>query len=293
LLQYVEVENSTINYNTKSGVRLANYAENGAYVAGAPCSAGCAEMAIYALMSGDTINGNHGAGISIENYANNFGAIRNLYSGYPTMVLAGVTADSNATSGLVAETIAKGHSYAYTYISASGSNFDHNTTFGLIEVTSAYSGSTVVDKNMLYAVKADYNGQSGIWTGDYALGGSSGITAANTLSGVVADHNGGYGLSLSASATGSVSHAYQSNTVRNGEFYDNGISGLALYAAGVGQAQHSKIYASNFNGNAKYALYGRAGFGGYQSIGYQTYGNMLNAGSTKFVSVAGATQVVR
>jgi len=293
LTQYVQIINSTIDYNTKSGVRLARYAENGSYVAGALCSSGCAEIATFTYLVGDTVNGNHAAGINIENYANNFGTIHNLYAGLQTVILSGTTVDANGTEGFISETVAKGNSSVYSYVTAASSNFDHNTGFGFLSESVAYSGSSIVERNVLYAVKAHYNGQSGIWLSGYALGGSSSITATNTLSGAVADHNGGYGLSLSASATGSVSHAYQSNTVRNGEFYDNAISGLALYASGAGQTQHNKIYASNFNGNAKYALYGRAGFGAYQFIGYQTYGNALNGGATKFVTIAGGTQVVR
>jgi len=301
--QYITATGSTFDYNAKAGIRLSRIAENGVYVSGYPCGSvqnpggGCAFVRQTFSMSGGSASYNGAAGINISNYANNFGAIyaaggRPKYR--PTVEVYAATVNGNGTIGLVSETIAKNHSYVYSYVAAVNSSFDHNKTFGFIAQSAGYAGASIVDRNLFYTYKAktsaSYDGRYGIVIGEYA-GSGAGITETNLLYGVTASHNTLGGISLNASTTDGLSHVTQSNEVIGSQLYGNGQDGVSLYASGAGARQSSELVANSFQSNGRFAIYGAARTGAYQLISYKNYGNMLNGGGTEFVNFGG-TQIV-
>ena len=303
--QHFTVTGSYFEYNGLSGIRLKNTAENGVYVSGFPCTAvqgltgGCAFVRETFDVTGGSASNNGGAGINVSNYANNFGAIYTVSgrpAGTPTVFLYGVTVNGNGTEGLVSETIVKNHSYDYSYIAAIDTTFDHNRGLGFLVQTSGYANSSIVDRNLLYTLKTgtstSYNGSYGAFIADYAVT-SSTIIGVNTLVGVAANLNGLGGVSLTTNTFDGASQTYQANLVANSRFSNNVGNGLYLGVSGIAASQHSKLYANVFNANGRNAIYGAARNGGYQFVGYQTYGNVLNGGATKFVTTAGGTQVIK
>ena len=254
--QHFTISNSTFDNDGRNGATFEAHAHDGVYLTGFGCGqvqgldGGCAFVRQTVSITGSDFSHNTSDGIYAYAHANNYGAVYND-SGRPnyttTMLIEGSTLDHNGGDGLHIKTYATNDSYIYSYAAAVNSHFDHNALNGIEVTSSAYSGSAIVQKTVLYGIggaaysTADHNSGGGVFVDSSVKGGA--ITQQIAVIGSDVSYNGTNGISVAANATN------PSGASTPGYVVDPTVSALSqyLYVAG-----------SNVSGNAGYGISVRA-----------------------------------
>ena len=183
--QHFTIGYSTFDHNGLDGATFKNYAHDGAYYPGYPCTTaqgltgGCAFVreTVQIVASDFSHNGNDG--IYVFSHAANYGAVYDASGrpSSPTLLTEYVTADNNGGDGLHLENGAVNNSYVFSYAVLLGSHFDNNAVDGIYVHSQADAGSTIVQGTILYSLPgspttADGNGGTGVHIVSTATGGT-------------------------------------------------------------------------------------------------------------------------
>ena len=283
--QHFTISGSSFDNNGRNGVRFEAYAHDGAYLSGFGCGhvqgldGGCAFVRQTVSILGSDISYNTSDGIYVYAHAARYGAVYNS-SGRPaytpTLLIENSTITYNGGDGLHIVNRANDNSYVYSYAVAVNSHFDHNAGNGVSVVSSALTGSAIVQKTVLYGLggpstsSADDNGGYGVLVSSATAGGA--ITQNVGIYGTDVSYNGSGGLLVRAAANpapGGTAYGYVvdptvSAISQNVRFiYSTALGNDGYGVAVTGRASGSTAAISQYLGVVGSAIIGNSGDGVY------------------------------
>ncbi len=268
--QHFTISGSTFDNNGRNGATFEAYAHDGVYLTGFGCgkvqglSGGCAFVRQTVSITGSDFSHNASDGVYAYAHANNSGAVYNdsgrpAYT--PTMLIENSTIDYNGNDGLHVKIKASNNSYVYSYAIEIDSHFDHNTGNGIEVASSAYTGSAIIQKTVLYSPlgtsysTTDHNSEVGVLVNSYVKGGAINQTVGVYNSDV--SYNGTGGVAVHAIANG------PSSGTASGYVVDPTVSAISQYV---------NIDGSTVLGNTGYGVQVLARATGAKSATYQYLG---------------------